>query len=75
MNAAETAARTEISCKCKTCAVNAEKLGLALPLRAEVYVTALEKCKGKTHGLVHMAHDPSFPAAWLVSHGYKAIRG
>lgn len=55
--------RVTVSCKCKTCKVNAEKLGLSLPLRAECSAMTLRACKGKAHGIVYLAHDPSPIAA------------
>lgn len=50
---------TRIECNCQTCRDNAARLGITAPLAAEVPTALLAKCKGKTHGLVYTAHDPS----------------
>ena len=61
-----------VTCPCATCTDNAERMGQPTPLAAftrPATATALgitEKNagrKGKTHGLVHAAHDPSL-AGW-----------
>jgi hypothetical protein len=49
----------QIKCNCKLCKANAAQLGIPAPLRAEVPATLLAQAKGKTHGWVHMAHDPN----------------
>jgi len=54
----------EITCTCKTCNANATRLGKPLPLRAQVSERLLASLGGKTHGLVHMANDPSTAAGW-----------
>jgi hypothetical protein len=51
--------KTEIACNCKVCKTNAAKLGLTAPLRAKVQQATLDAVRGKTHGLVYIAHDPS----------------
>jgi hypothetical protein len=57
-----------ITCDCNLCETNAAKIGASFPLAAEVNeataaalkITARTAGKAsKTHGLVHMAHDPS----------------
>ena len=48
----------EIECSCKVCRVNAEALGLPLPLRAEAPAALVAMVKS-AHGLVHVAHDPN----------------
>ena len=47
-----------IVCNCKTCKTNAAATGRAT-LEAMVPENLLAMVKGKTHGLVHMAHDPN----------------
>jgi hypothetical protein len=56
-----------VSCNCKTCAINAKKVGAPFPLAAFIAEAAAEKMgitaanadKPKTaHGIVYMAHDP-----------------
>ena len=48
-----------IDCNCKICKTNAQALGKTAPLAAMVPTNLLAMVKGKTHGLVHMAHDPN----------------
>lgn len=48
-----------IECNCKTCKTNAATMGKGAPLAAMVPASLLAMVKGKTHGLVHMAHDPN----------------
>ena len=53
--------RTErITCECRICKTNAAKIGQPFPLAAMCDPRALDAAKGKTHGLVHLAHDPQF---------------
>lgn len=51
---------TRIECKCKVCKDNAARLGLPLPLAAEIpaALSAVARTAAGRHGLVHMAHDP-----------------
>ena len=48
-----------IACNCKTCKTNAAQIGRTAPLEAMVPSGLLDAMKGKTHGLVQMAHDPN----------------
>jgi hypothetical protein len=47
-----------ITCTCKICKANAAKLGKT-GLSANVPSTLLAAVKGKRHGLVYSANDPS----------------
>lgn len=51
-----------VKCNCKVCKVNAAKLGIVGPLRAEVPANLLAQTKGKAHGWVYLAHDPAADA-------------
>lgn len=51
-----------VSCGCRTCKANAEKVGAPFPLSALVNTKAAAnmgiKDGSREHGIVHMAHDP-----------------
>ena len=66
---------TRVTCNCKTCMTNAQEMGKTAPLAAMVPTNLLAMVKGKTHGLVHMAHDPNAVTgeAARVRTGVKAV--
>jgi hypothetical protein len=72
---------TRVECSCKTCAINAEKLGKTLPLVAEAPKCWLDGIRGPkssdrkvAHAAVYLAHDPSTVAGWARDRaGVKAL--
>jgi hypothetical protein len=68
-------ATVRITCNCKTCKANATTMGKSAPLAAMVPEALLTMVKGKTHGLVNMAHDPNAVTgeAARVRTGVKAV--
>lgn len=48
-----------VECGCIVCRDNAGRLGMSVPLRAEVPLGLFAAASGDTHGLVWQAHDPS----------------
>ena len=53
-----------IECQCRTCKINAAKIGKALPLRAEVdprFAAMLGTDRKAIHNVVADAHNPSLP--------------
>ena len=56
MNA--TADLVRIECKCKTCKINAEKVGASFPLKADVPQALVDQIGKKVHDAVYIAHEP-----------------
>ncbi len=60
---------TTIECTCKTCATNAEKLGVSLPLRAEVteaFAAMLGRNRKAIHNTVETANHPALRGGNLL---------
>lgn len=51
--------KIRLECNCKTCKANAAKIGATAPLAALAPAHLVAAAKGKAHGIVFSAHDPS----------------
>jgi hypothetical protein len=72
-NHTASAARTTVTCSCKVCKINAEKIGAALPLAATVptaHLTGRKVDASLRHILVRDAHD-----AGMIGRGVRARTG
>lgn len=55
---AKTTEFIRIECKCKTCKINAEKVGASFPLKADITPAFAEVIGKKVHDTVYIAHEP-----------------